>query len=71
MVGQLGNLESQRDFVVAIEVLQLYRYHLGIVREPISKLHLRQRISIEFQDYIGVHLLYDGFGKKQTCNKIL
>ena len=37
MFGQLGNRESLRDLIVALEAHQSKRYHLGLGREPIAK----------------------------------
>lgn len=37
MFGQLGNRESLRDLIVALEAHQGKRYHLGFVREPIAQ----------------------------------
>ena len=37
MFGQLGNRESLRDLIVALEAHQSKCYHLGLGREPIAK----------------------------------
>jgi len=36
MFGQLSNRESLRDLIVALQVHQGKRYHLGLGREPIA-----------------------------------
>jgi transposase len=37
MFGQLSNRESLRDLIVALDVHQSKRYHLGLGREPVAK----------------------------------
>ena len=37
MCGQLSNRESLRDLIVALDVHQSKRYHLGLGREPVAK----------------------------------
>ena len=37
MFGQLGNRESLRDLIVALEAHQPKCYHLGLGRNPIAK----------------------------------
>ena len=37
MFGQLSNRESLRDLLVALDVHQSKRYHLGLGREPVAK----------------------------------